>query len=256
MARQHNATPTLHHYLDRLPRGGETTLDRGRRSSSSGTSPRCDRVEQLSLANLGLVVSIARRYWFDGVDLDDLIQAGNVGLLRAASSYDTRHGLALTTWLSFGIRRAMLDHLAANQHVVTLPRNVHQRLLQARPANGARPAKTLRLQPIPLDGPRTNERRDSPVECLPPQPDEAPAIAERAMMAAEVSALLDILDDGARLLVVERFGLDGRTPRGVVAQAAERGVSREAIRLRYNAAMAKLAQEAERRCLEQWLDCG
>lgn len=247
MARQRNATPTLHHYLDRLPRGG---------SSGFGATRPCQRSEQLSLDNLGLVVSIARRYWFDGVDLDDLIQAGNIGLLRAAASYDSRHGLAPSTWLSFGIRQAMLDHLAGNQHVVTLPRNVHQRLLQARPANGARPGRRLRLQPVPLDEPATNDRPDSTIDRLPPQADEAPEAAEQAMMAVEIDALLDTLDHSARLLVVERFGLDGRPPRGVVAQAAARGVSREAIRLRYNTAMAKLAEEAKRRCLEQWLDCG
>lgn len=247
MARQRNATPTLHHYLDRLPRGG---------TGSPGAGASCDRVERLSLDNLGLVVSIARRYWFDGVDLDDLIQAGNIGLLRAAASYDADHGLSPSTWLSFGIRRAMLDHLAGNQHVVTLPRNVHQRLLQARPANGTRPARTLRLQPVPIDEPTAADRPDSTIERLPPQADEAPETAERVMMAAEIHALLDTLDEGARLLVIERFGLDGRQPCGVVAQAAKRGVSREAIRLRYNTAMAKLAEEAKRRHMEQWLDCG
>lgn len=274
MARQRNATPSLNHYLDRLPRrgavdgenirfAGEGRTDNGRTSSGRTGNGRTDRpatcedrATQLSLDNLGLVVSISRRYWFDGVDLDDLIQAGNVGLLRAAASFEPDHGLALATWLSFGIRQAMLDHLAGNQHVVALPRNVHQRLLQARPASGARPSRPLRLRPVPLDGPTAGDRPDSMVEHLPPQADEAPATAEQAAMTREISALLDTLDAGARRLVIERFGLDGCPPRGVVAQAAERGVSREAIRLRYNTAMAKLNDEARRRRLDHWLDCG
>ncbi|MEL6983332.1 MAG: sigma factor, partial [Actinomycetota bacterium] len=133
MARQRNATPSLHHYLDRLPRrspvdggtirfAGDDRTGSGRTSNGRTSNGRSsddrtghpeacgDRATQLSLDNLGLVVSIARRYWFDGVDLDDLIQAGNVGLLRAAASFEPDHGLALATWLSFGIRQAMLDH--------------------------------------------------------------------------------------------------------------------------------------------------
>ncbi len=264
MPSRHHATSTLHHYLERLPRGRRST-----RSCPAGQPPG----DALAIENLGLVVGIARRYWFDGVALDDLIQAGNVGLLRAARRFDGRRNTNPTTWLSFGIRRAILDHLAHHQHVVALPRNVHQRLVGTRPPTGtavgppsrgsagvpvgvpvgASTTPVRRLLAVSIDESDTDERHDRATLALPAQADDAPIAAERAAMHGEVAALLDVLDDQARRLIVERFGLDGATPRGTMAQAADRGVGREAIRLRYNAAMAKLTTEARRRHLEQWL---
>ena len=254
MARQRNATSTLNHYLDRLPR-------RGRRPSTDEhptTEHQINEVDddRLPIENLGLVVAIARRYWIEGVSFDDLIQAGNVGLIRAARRFTPGRGTDPATWLSFGIRQAILEHLARNQHVVALPRNVHQRLLRASSGPGAEGGGVARFRPVCLDATADGDDPDRCALLLPPQPDEAPAAAERAAMTAEVEELLDTLDEPGRRLIVERFGLDGRTPRGAVAQAAERGVSREAIRLRYNTAMARLCREARTRHLEQWLDGG
>lgn len=242
MPPRRNATPTLHQYLERLPRGRRRP----------GSCPPDD----LAVDHLGLVVGIARRYWFDEVALDDVIQAGNLGLLRAARSFDRRHGGNLTTWLSFGIRQAILEHLARHQHALALPRNVHQRLVGGGQPLGLSPAPLRRILAVSLDDADLGDRPDAAGAglALPVQPDEAPACAERVMLGAEIAALLTVLDPPARQLIVERFGLDGRDPRGVVAQAAERGISREAVRLRYNTAMAKLASEARRRRLELWLE--
>ncbi len=251
MARQRNATSTLHHYLGRLPRGGR----RGRIGPGvAGEAADGAEADRLALENLGLVVSVARRYWFDGVALDDLIQSGNLGLLRASRSFDRSRGTGLPMWLSFGIRRAILDHLAANQHAVALPRNVHQRLLRGDHQAEARPQRTDRLRPVPLDETEGTDDGGRAARLLPCQPDEAPAAVERAALSADIDELLATLDDSARRLIVERFGLDGCAPRGTVAQAADRGISREAVRLRYNTAMARLAREARSRRLEEWLD--
>jgi len=248
MPPRHHATSTLHHYLERLPRGRRPT------KPCSAEPPPADA---LAVENLGLVVGIARRYWFDGVALDDLIQAGNIGLLQAARRFDRRRGAKPSIWLSFGIRQAILDHLAQHQHVVALPRNVHQRLVRARPPDGPSAAVAAtpirRLLAVSIDDAGRDGSQDRAAFLLPAQADEAPSAAERSLLRGDIAALLDVLDDSARQLIVERFGLDGAAPRGTMAQAADRGVSREAIRLRYNTAMARLSSEARSRRLDHWL---
>lgn len=206
--------------------------------------------DQIALANLGLVASVARRYRFPTVPQDDVIQAGNVGLLRAARSYDPERAGDLSTWLSFGIRRAILEHLAAFQHPVALPRNLHQRLV--RPADDPTGASIRPPRPVPITG-----SADDPERCdriLPPADDHAPAAAERSALIHDVRDLLDALDLQSRTLVAERFGLGDGRPRGTGRQASDRGVSRETIRLRFNRAMATLAAEARARQLDTWLE--
>ncbi len=239
-----HATSTLHHYLERLHRGRRSTG-----ACSAGQQP----IDALTVENLGLVVSIARRYWFDGIALDERDLSGADGLLQAARRFDQRRSTNAATWLAFGIRRAILDHLANHQHVVALPRNVHQRLVTTRAPAGASPTPVRRLVAVSIDETGPDDRPERAALVLPAQADEAPVAAERSAMNGEITALLDVLDDSSRRLIVERFGLDGGPPRGTMAQAADRGVSREAIRLRYNTAMAKLTSEARNRRLEQWL---
>jgi RNA polymerase primary sigma factor len=252
MAPRHNVTPSLHHYLRRLRRPADRTADRA--------NPPADR---LAGEHLGLVVTIARRYWFDQIDLDDLVQAGNLGLLRATRSFDPSHGGRLATWIAFAVRQSVLDHLAAHQHPIPLPRAVHQRYSGSGhlTVGGATRAATHRTRLERLTPVEAGDETPDPdatgtaigTTLLPAQADEAPAAAERSILTAEIADLLTILDDGSRRLVAERFGLDGQHPRGVLAQAAERGVSREAVRRRFARAMDRLADEAHRRHLESWL---
>jgi RNA polymerase sigma factor (sigma-70 family) len=252
MATRRNATPTLHHYLRRIA----TTRPGDRHATGDPRS-----ADRLAVENLGLVLAIARRYWFDGTSLDDLVQAGNVGLLRAVRSFDPERGGRFATWLSFGIRQAILDHLAVDQHPVALPRGVHLRYVRTGSVTigrtGRRAGTPVRLERVAVDEAADDPDRPGPgrrADRLPHQEDEAPTAVEAAILGHEVRRLLDVLDDNNRELIVERFGLDGRAPRGTVAQAADRGLSREAVRLRYVAAMGRLAGEARRRRLDLWLD--
>ena len=287
MAPQRPSTPTFRHYLQRLDtppmsdaelsrtyelirRGREARRRLSESSADDELGPLQAQVaagrratEAVVVANLRLVVAIARRYWFDGVLLDDVVQAGNVGLVRAVQTYDPDKGADFTTWLAFAIRNAIISHLAANQHAVALPRGVHGRYLQARrdgtllppPPGGTQP---LDLRPLPLDEPSGGDgvaRHDAgrPHDRIEIQEDEAPAAAEATALADEVHRLLRVLDRQRSSIVIERFGLDGAEPRGATAQAMARGVSRESIRLRFNAAMRQLNREATARRLDDWL---
>jgi RNA polymerase primary sigma factor len=211
---------------------------------------------QLITSNLHLVIAIARQYSSTGVPLIDLIQEGNLGLMRAAEKFDARRGCRFGTYATWWIRQAVNRAAAKQSRLIHLPEQVARRLGKVRRAlahlwqeNGRDPlpepiAETSKInldeviqllglieQPISLDTRSDDEAHSSLADTL--EDCAAPALAEIAaqhLLREELYRALAFLPPRERLVITLRYGIrDGRS-RTLREVGKELGLSRERVR--------------------------
>src|SRR5215218_2092339 len=226
-------------------------------------------------SNLRLVVSIARRFSATGLPLSDLVQEGNLGLLRAVERFDWRRGVKFSTYATWWVKQAIARGAAdRGARAIRLPVHVHEqvgrlRRAQARLAEllGREPSTdelaaelrlpvegVMRLQaaqaitsldtPVGDDGARSEELLEDEQAV---RPDEQ---ALEAVGREVVEQVLAALPERPRRVLVLRFGLDSGTPRTLEEVAAVMGVSRERARQMEVRALATLRRPEIRARLE------
>ncbi|HEY7974366.1 MAG TPA: sigma-70 family RNA polymerase sigma factor [Ktedonobacterales bacterium] len=217
-------------------------------------------------ANLRLVISIARRYTNSGVPLIDLIQEGNLGLMRAAEKFDWRRGTHFGTYATWWIRQAISRAAGEQSRLIHLPEHVSTRLRKVRRVasqlsqeNGGDPlpeqiaeASGLAIaevddllhiteQPVSLDTPADADNRMALSDTLEDPGVQAPAdIASQHLLGEELHRALSQLTPRERSVVILRYGIgDGRS-RTLLEVGKELGISRERVRQLEMVALAKL----------------
>jgi RNA polymerase primary sigma factor len=217
-------------------------------------------------SNLRLVIAIARRYTSTGVPLIDLIQEGNLGLMRAAEKFDYRRGCHFGTYATWWIRQAVSRAAGEQSRLIHLPEHVATRLRKVRriaaqlsQENGLDPlpeqiaeacdmdvnevADLLGIieQPVSLDAPVDDEARYSLADTL--EDSAAPAPAETAsqhLLGEELHRALALLTPRERSVITLRYGIgDGRS-RTLLEVGKELGISRERVRQLEVVALMKL----------------
>jgi RNA polymerase primary sigma factor len=219
--------------------------------------------KQLVTANLRLVVSVAKRYRRSGLPLMDLVQEGNIGLMKAVDRFDYRRGFRFSTYATWWIRQAITRAIALSGRTIRLPDNVIAALNRI---SAARRALTRELGRTPATF-EVSERTGIPearillllraAEAPEPLEDATPSAAWSAELVDEaaidpelhvveaderraVAASLRALDARERLALAWRFGLNDRPEQTYEAIAHRLGMSRKRARRLEEQALKRL----------------
>ena len=237
-------------------------IDLAQRAARGDESARRTLIE----SNLRLVIAIARRYTSTGVPLIDLIQEGNLGLMRAAEKFDYRRGCHFGTYATWWIRQAVSRAAGEQSRLIHLPEHVATRLRKVRRVaaqlsqeNGLDPlpeqiAEACNIdvnevidllgvieQPVSLDAPVDDEARYSLADTLEDNTTPAPAeTASQHLLGEELHRALAMLTPRERAVITLRYGIgDGRS-RTLLEVGKELGISRERVRQLEVVALMKL----------------
>ena len=206
-------------------------------------------------SNLRLVMSITRNYTKAGVPLLDLIQEGNLGLIRAVEKFDYKLGFKLSTYATWWIRQAVTRALAEQGRTIRLPVHVAEqvrRVTRARRVlaqklnrdptirrdrgrerlHAARVQRAARADRGPGQPPDAGRRRREPLRRHDRGHELGRPDAQTAdrLRATELAEALDRLNPRMRHVLAHRFGLDGVSPQTLEEVGAGLGITRERVR--------------------------
>ena len=238
-----------------------------------------EALDKLVRSNLRFVVSVAKKYQNQGVSLSDLINEGNLGLIRAAHKFDETKGIKFISYAVWWIRQSILQALAEQSRIVRVPLNragalhrigkrassllqelgrqpTHLEIAQGLDITEEEVAKTMLISQVhlSLDAPMTPGEDNRLLDYLPDTTNRTPdeQTFEKALTEAIEESLSGLKERESKILRLY-FGLDGEDPMTLEDIGTLLGITRERVRQIKEKALLKLRHNSRRRALESFL---
>lgn len=238
-----------------------------------------DALDKLVRSNLRFVVSVAKKYQNQGVSLSDLINEGNLGLIRAAHKFDETKGIKFISYAVWWIRQAILQALAEQSRIVRVPLNragtlhrigkrantllqelgreaTHAEIAEGMDITEEEVAKTMSISQVhlSLDAPLTPGEDNRLLDYLPdtmhPTPEDQ--TFEKAMIEAIAESLGGLKEREAKILRLY-FGIDGGEAMTLEEIGSQLGITRERVRQIKEKALSRLRHVSRAKSLESFL---
>ena len=237
-----------------------------------------EALERLVCANLRFVVSVAKQYQNQGLTLPDLINEGNIGLIKAAEKFDETRGFKFISYAVWWIRQSILQALAEQSRMVRLPLNqvsavsrINKLIMKFEQEHERKPSAyelselidetpekirdSLRAngRPMSINAPLGEGDDSTLLEVI---SDENTPQADRGMidtsLATEIARMLDTLDEREKTIVEMCFGINNREM--TLDEISEKfGLSRERVRQIREKALLKLRHSNKKNLLQEYL---
>ena len=247
----------------------EEEREYARRISMGDPEARTKMIE----ANLRLVVKIAKRYVSQGISTLDLIEEGNIGLIRAVEKFDASRQCRFSTYATWWIKQAVERAIANHSRTIRIPIHISSRANRITKfinsyveKNGKEPTPeeialntgfhidfiknlfTMIIKTYSLESIIDEEGKLTLEEVLPNTANEEPSLAfEQIQRVEEVASWLDMLSNDEKRVIILRFGLDREEPQTLEAIGKIFGVTRERIRQIEQKALNKLRRIMKRK---------
>ncbi len=258
-----------HSQADRAYEASNGALACSLRAIREAESRIASATKELTEANLGLVVSLARRYWNRGLGFLDLIQEGNIGLMRAAQKFDHRREVKFSTYATWWIKHAMIGAIIDHGRTIRIPSHMvtaNNRLLRARGLLSHRLGREPSLEELAAYTQLSQEQIQRSLNLVETVSLEAPIGSDDSMSVAdfiadeassspldaamdsdlreEIHRLLNILSPREQQIVRTRFGMGSDADRPTQTPAKQPGASRGRVRQIRTRALRKLRVQA------------
>lgn len=237
-----------------------------------------EALEKLTKANLRFVVSVAKQYQNQGLSLSDLINEGNLGLIKAAEKFDEKRGFKFISYAVWWIRQSILQAIAEHSRIVRLPLNqvgsvnkINKMLNKFEQENERRPsineiaegvdlpedkiedAMKVQARHVSVDAPFADGDNNSLLDVL---PNEDAAMADKMLLLEslrdEIKRALQILNDRERKIIEAFFGIN--QPEMTLEEIGTKyGLTRERVRQIKEKAIRRLRNNTKSRLLRSYL---